>query len=277
MTEYATGARSGYVLGHSGAEQDRLIRQARLLAPITERLFRQAGIVAGQRVLDIGCGAGDVSILVARLVGDTGEVVGIERDPSTVALARKRSTAQGLRNLTFIEADVNSIAHEGTFDAVVGRLVLNHVRDPVEVLRSVAAVVRPGGAIVFQEGSWGPTFAIGARLPLWSQLLSVVRDTLVRSGLDPERGLDLHRAFEEAGLGRPIMHVEIPLAGDDSVAELQVDLFRTLRSAAEQHGVSLVALGDLRTLADRIHAERVAAHAAVGFLAIVGAWCRLAS
>jgi SAM-dependent methyltransferase len=216
-------------------------------------------------------------MLVARLVGDTGQVVGIERDPSTVALARKRSAAEGLRNLTFIEADVNRITHEGTFDAVVGRLVLNHVRDPVEVLRSVAAVVRPGGAIVFQEGSWGPTFAIGARLPLWSQLLSVVRDTLVRSGLDPERGLDLHRAFEEAGLGRPMMHVEIPLAGDDSVADLQIDLFRTLRSAAEQHGVSLVALGDLRTLADRIHAERVEAHAAVGFLAIVSAWCRLAS
>jgi SAM-dependent methyltransferase len=269
--------RSGYVLGHSSAEQDRLIAQAMLLAPITERCFRDAGIGAGQRVLDVGCGAGDVSMIAARLVGDEGAVVGIERDASTVAIARARAAACGLRNVRFVEGDVNRIATEGSFDAAVGRLVLNHVRDPVGVLRAIAGVVRPGGAIVFQEGCWGPTIAVATRLPLWSRLLAVIRETFVRSGLNPDLGLDLPRVFEDAGLRRPVAHVDMPLAGDATIADLEIDLFRSLRPAAEQSGVPLLDLGDLDTLAERIHAERAAAHAVVGFLAMVSVWCRVTS
>jgi SAM-dependent methyltransferase len=277
MTIPARHAQCGYVLGYSDAERDRLIRQAGVLAPVTERLLSEAGITEGQRVLDLGCGAGDVSIILARLVGDAGEVIGIEQNPSMIALARKRSAASGLLNVTFLERDAQAMAFERRFDAVVGRLVLNHVRDPAAVLRSVASAVRPGGAVVIQEGAWGPTLAIAARLPLWSQLLSIICQTLVRSGHNPDRGLDLNRLFEEAGLSRPTMSLDIPLAGDDSIAELQLDLFRTLRPAALDHSVPLAGLGDLNTLARRIHAERTDAHAVVGFLAIVSAWCRLAA
>jgi len=276
MTMPGRHGRCGYVLGYSDTEQDRLIRQAGLLAPITERLCRAAGISEGQRVLDLGCGAGDVSIIVARLVGDTGEVIGIEQNPSMIALARRRWVSLGLRNVTVIKGDAHAMALEGTFDAAVGRLVLNHFRHPSAVLRSVAAVVRPGGAVVIQEGAWGPTLAIAARLPLWFQLLSVIRETLVRSGLNPERGLDLDRLFQEAGLSRCSLSLDMPLAGDDSIADLQLELFRTLRPAAVEHGVPLAGLGDMNTLACRIHVERRAAHAVVGFLAIVSAWCRVA-
>ena len=54
-----------YALGYTSAEQDRLMRQAALIAPYTERLFREAGIRPGHRVLDLGSGMGDVSMLVA--------------------------------------------------------------------------------------------------------------------------------------------------------------------------------------------------------------------
>jgi len=69
-----------YVLGDTGAEHARLVRQAAIFNPFTERLFRDAGIGPGQRVLDIGSGVGDIAMLVARLVGPTGEVVGVERE-----------------------------------------------------------------------------------------------------------------------------------------------------------------------------------------------------
>src|SRR5690349_16512255 len=95
---------TGYVLGYSDTEQDRLIRQATLLAPITERLFRDAGIGAGCRVLDIGSGTGDVAMIAARLVGTSGEVLGIERDASFVARARERVATVGFRNVTFLQA-----------------------------------------------------------------------------------------------------------------------------------------------------------------------------
>lgn len=75
-----SNSNSEYALGYTNSEHDRLIRQAARLAPVTERLFREAGIGPGQRVLDLGSGVGDVSLLLANIVGPAGEVVGIERD-----------------------------------------------------------------------------------------------------------------------------------------------------------------------------------------------------
>src|SRR5258705_6303938 len=92
-----------YPLGTPAAEHERLIRQAVRVAPTTERFFREAGIGPGQRVLDIGSGVGDVAMLAARLVGPSGEVVAIERDPKAIAKARARVTEAGLHNVRFNE------------------------------------------------------------------------------------------------------------------------------------------------------------------------------
>ena len=70
-------AASEYALGNTDAEHERLIRQASLLAPLTERFFREACVSPGQRILDVGSGVGDVAMLAARLVGPSGNVVGL--------------------------------------------------------------------------------------------------------------------------------------------------------------------------------------------------------
>jgi ubiquinone/menaquinone biosynthesis C-methylase UbiE len=77
-----------YHLGNTDAEHERLIRQATRIAPVTERFFRESGVASGQRVLDIGAGVGDVAMLAAKIVGPSGEVIGIERDARTIARAR---------------------------------------------------------------------------------------------------------------------------------------------------------------------------------------------
>src|SRR5215472_18655736 len=109
-----------YPLGHTDAEHERLIRQAARLAPITERFFRRAGIGRGQRVLDLGSGVGDVAMLVARIVGPSGEVVGIERDGISVARAKARVAEAGFLNVSFTQTDVNEIVSDKLFDAAVG-------------------------------------------------------------------------------------------------------------------------------------------------------------
>src|SRR5262249_41337764 len=73
-----------YILGHSEREIRRLMQQAAILRPITERLMRDAGIGRGMRVLDMGCGVGDVSMLAAELVGGPGSVVGIDRSSAAI-------------------------------------------------------------------------------------------------------------------------------------------------------------------------------------------------
>src|SRR6266852_9477997 len=107
-----------YALGNTDAEHERLIWQAARVAPITERLFREAGIGPGQRVLDIGSGVGDVAILAARLVGPSGEVVGVERDARSIARARVRVAEARLHNVTFTQSDVCQLSGDKPFDAV---------------------------------------------------------------------------------------------------------------------------------------------------------------
>jgi len=143
-----------YALGATSAEHARLIRQAVIWDPFTERLFRDAGIGPGQRVLDIGSGVGDVAMLAARLVGPSGAVIGVERDPATIAMARSRVAKAALSNVSFIESDIRGVPSTELFDAVVGRAVMQYLPEAGGALRSLAALVRPDGVLRFK--TYGP-------------------------------------------------------------------------------------------------------------------------
>jgi ubiquinone/menaquinone biosynthesis C-methylase UbiE len=74
----------------------RLNAQARLIDPITRRFLKEAGVVSGMRVLDVGSGAGDVALLAAELVGTTGEVLGVDRSSEALSTASARAAAASL-------------------------------------------------------------------------------------------------------------------------------------------------------------------------------------
>jgi ubiquinone/menaquinone biosynthesis C-methylase UbiE len=88
-----------YVFGHSPQEMARLEAQARIIDPITRRIFEAAGIAPGMRVLDCGSGAGDVAFLAAELVGSSGAVVGVDRSASALETATRRAAERGLSNV----------------------------------------------------------------------------------------------------------------------------------------------------------------------------------
>jgi len=97
-----------YVPGYSDEERQRLVEQAQLFYVHTRRLLFDAGIGPGMRVLDVGCGVGDVSMLIASLVGTEGAVVGVDVDPRSLALARQRVEDRRLRNVSFAEGDLRA-------------------------------------------------------------------------------------------------------------------------------------------------------------------------
>jgi len=103
------------------------------------------------RVIDIGCGVGDVSFLVATLAGPEGSVVGVDPDAEALKCADERRAAQGIANVEFRQSDARSADSGRLFDAAVGRLVLLHMNDPTEALCQIAERVRPGGIVVFHE------------------------------------------------------------------------------------------------------------------------------
>ena len=132
-----------YPLVQTDREFDRLIEQGRFYGELTERLFLAAGIQEGMRVLDVGCGAGDVSFLLARLVGPRGYVVGVDRSSAAIANAQKRAGGAGLENVDFLASELAEFSSPRPFDAAAGRFFLIYQADPVAVLRHVAGVVKP--------------------------------------------------------------------------------------------------------------------------------------
>lgn len=272
MTEAIPG--SDYLLGSTDAEHERLIRQAARLAPVTERFFRDAGIGPGQRVLDLGSGVGDVAMLAARLVGPSGEVVGIERDTRSITRAKARAAEAGLRNVTFTQSDVAQFSNDKSFDAAVGRYILQFLPDPVAVLRSLAHQVRPGGVFAFQEQSWAPFVLLSAHLPLWSAGVSLFFEVGRRSGLNMEMGLALYKVFQDAGLPAPSMRLEMELGSDPDFTRWVSDVVVSLLPRIQELNLSLETLGDLDTLPERLQKEVASSNTVVPWLALVGAWCR---
>ena len=163
-------AQPDYVLGRSEQESQRLVKQSIFVRPSTERVFRKAGIAAGMRVLDIGCGAGDVSFLAAELVGETGSVIGVDRDPGVLALARRRAKENGLTNVTFEEREIDDITPAQPHDAVVSRFVLMYQADPVATLARLARTVRKGGLVVVQEPDFGVGITAWPTVELWQKV-----------------------------------------------------------------------------------------------------------
>jgi len=263
---------SEYALGSTDAEHSRLIRQALRLAPVTERLLREAGIGPGQRILDLGSGVGDVAMLAARLVSPSGEVVGIERDSRSIARARTRIADAKLLNVSFTECDVSQVQSAGPFDAAIGRFILQFIPDPVAVLRCLSQLVRPGGVVVFQEVSYAALLALCAHLPLWSACVSAARETIQRAGANPEMGVALHRNFQDAGLPAPLMRLEVLLAADPDFTLWIYDLLCSLTPQIQKHSVSLEAIGDFETLSARLQTEVAKSKSVVPYVALVGAW-----
>jgi ubiquinone/menaquinone biosynthesis C-methylase UbiE len=149
-TAPAAGARS-YALGYSENEFRRLKFQGELFRDFTEDVLRRAGIAPGMRVLDIGAGVGDVSLLAADLVGAAGEVLGIDRSEDALDVARRRAAAARHDNVRFAAAELDAFSTQRKFDAVIGRLILAYMPDPVATLRRLRRHVRPGGILAFQE------------------------------------------------------------------------------------------------------------------------------
>jgi SAM-dependent methyltransferase len=265
-----------YILAHSDREIRRLEHQAGIVNPITRRIFVEAGIAPGMRVLDVGCGAGDVTLLLSELVGEEGHVVGADRAPAALAAARARASDAGVANVSFVEGDPATLSFDEPFDAVVGHYVLMFQADPVAMLRGVATHLRSGGLLAFHEPDWSGVRS-APPAPSYDQCCGWMVETFVRSGIETHMGLKLEAAFREAGLGAPSMHLEAVVggtAGGLDWAHQMVELLVTMLPEAVARGVTNAEEIDIETLEQRIEREIEAGSVIVG-RSEVGVWARV--
>jgi len=210
-----------YVLGYRSAEQERLQQQAQQLAHESASLFDEIGVPVGGRVVEIGCGPHGCLELLSERVGLSGTVLGIERSPDAVSLARKLIGERGLRNVEVVCRDAQATGlPRASFDLVTSRLVLVNIPEPEHVVAEAVALVRPGGWIAFHEADW-VAHVCDPPLEAWGELVDLFVAYSRRNGIDPFIGRRLARLLRDAGVEdvrvKPIIHVYPPGHGRRSI------------------------------------------------------------
>jgi ubiquinone/menaquinone biosynthesis C-methylase UbiE len=188
-----------YVIRGGRAGYNRLQMLARDRWPDTSALVARAGVGAGMRCVDLGCGGGAVTFELAKLVAPDGAVVGVDMDEVELALAREAATDRGMTNVEFRSLNVSAWDEPAAYDVVYSRFLLHHLSQPVDVLRRMWAAVRPGGVIIVEDADfdgwcWYPdndgfTF-----------FLRTYREALKRAGGDHSLGRKLYAYFLDAGI-----------------------------------------------------------------------------
>jgi 2-polyprenyl-3-methyl-5-hydroxy-6-metoxy-1,4-benzoquinol methylase len=152
---------------------------------------------AGDRLLDVGCGPGTLTVDLARLVAP-GEVVGVDMADSVVAEARAHAAEAGMANVSFRAGDFRDLPADGGFDVVHAHQVLQHLRQPVDAMVAMATLARPGGLLAARDGdyaafTWSPA---DPTLDRWREVyLAVTR----RNGADASAGRHLQAWAHAAG------------------------------------------------------------------------------
>lgn len=259
-----------YALGSDPAEHERLIRQAAWLASHTERFFRGAGMSMGQRIMDLGSGVGDVAIIAADIVGSTGEVVGVERDPRAVARGTARMREMSLSQVQFTQVDIADLPRDRPFDGIVGRYILMFLGDPVAVLRGASQLIKPRGFLAFQEPCWEEFLSACETLPLWRAAADLMVKTFEMAGTNTRMGAELAAAFVSAGLPPP----QSQTVRLDGAERWMPDTIRSLVPQMRTLGLPLGSLGDLETLYQRLLDEAASQGRPVPLPSIVGTWVR---
>lgn len=162
------------------------------------RTLELLALEPGGSVLDLGCGNGEFLLLLARLVGPQGRVVGVDHAPAFVAEARERVAAEGLEAMVSVaEGDAYALPFDdGSFDAARCERVLMHLEDPTAGLREMRRVVRPGGWVVATEPDW-LGLVVDHPDP---EAFDMLYECFTRRFRQPRMGRSLYRHFLEAGL-----------------------------------------------------------------------------
>jgi len=254
-----SGDEVGYPLGSSDPERKRLVRQAQALHPITCDAFRAAGIVPGMRVLDIGCGAGDVAMLAANMTGPTGAVVALDRDAENLAFARERAAQLNLANIEFRQGEIMQFTDGRPFDAIVGRYILLFLPDRVGTLRHLMKSLRSGGIVACIEPDFSLPFRSEPLAPLYSKATEWARSVIRANNVNMDSGPALLRVFRDAGLVGTRMDCRTMLGGgtDCDVYELFTAVVRSMLPAIEAHQIATREEVDIATLEQRIRAEAI--------------------
>jgi ubiquinone/menaquinone biosynthesis C-methylase UbiE len=192
-----------YIL--DGADEDlrRLLSISQEAAEMARAAFRRVGVQQGWNAIDCGCGPVGGLAVMAEMVGPDGRIVGVDFNAPAVQQARAVTSALGLRNVEVVAGDLNDLDPAtlgGPFDLAYTRLFLMHQANPVQTIRRIAELLRPGGWLVAQEPLRTPPPRSHPDLEALAGYWALLHRLLERAGVPAGAVEHLPRSAREAGL-----------------------------------------------------------------------------
>jgi ubiquinone/menaquinone biosynthesis C-methylase UbiE len=227
-------AEAEYSIAGGRVDADRLARQAGVMATASTSFLRRVGAQPGMACLDVGCGDGQISIQLARLVGPTGRVVGVDSDGDAIAIARRAAGAAGV-DVTFVEGDAATPLERGGFDLAFARLLLSHLVDPMAVVRAMRLAVRPGGFVAVED-LYTPSLHAEPPVPALDRLAAIYSATVRARGGDPTIGPRLQAHLTAAQLVDVEEHTVVNPMADASQKLFLAELLDNMRTSIIETG-----------------------------------------
>jgi len=241
-----------YLLGDDIVAAQRLRVLDEVYGRTSRVLLGRAGLRAGWRCADIGCGMGLVAMAMAERVGEAGRVVGVDRIESFIEEAQRASAERGLGNVEFIAGDAAvPPLTAGEFDLVYARCMLSHLADPLRALRAMARLARPGGVVVVEDIDCGGVFAHPEAAALMRHLDLYQRIMRLHGG-DPLMGRKLPRLCRKAGLADVHFEIVTPAEPQEPVKRLYPMTLACLKPAIVE--AKLAAADAVDSLVAELHA-----------------------
>jgi len=188
-----------YVIEGGQAGKQRLRLLATVLQPTTSRLFDRFDLHPGMSCLDVGCGGGDVTLLLADRVGPNGRVLGIDFDRDILRLAQAEAQHAGVTHVEYRWADAENLQLPATFHLVYARFLLSHLPNARQALAGMIAAALPGGWILTEDVDFPGHFCY-PESRAFERYGELYQEVVRRKGADPTLGRKLPVLFLEAGL-----------------------------------------------------------------------------
>jgi len=250
----------------------RLNLLAEIMRPTTLALLDRVGVGDGLHCLDLGCGGGHVAIDMARLVGATGRVVGVDFDATVIELARADASEAGVA-VEFLAEDclADEAGDDGGFDVCYARFLLSHVADPPAVLARMRELARPGGAVVVEDIDFSGFFCEPPD-PAHDEYARLYSEAVALSGGDSSIGRRLPGLVAAAGLADVELAVCQPAHLDGPLKVLNQVTMERIRPRVVDAGLATDAEVDAVAAGMRAFSEREGT--LVALPRIVQAWGR---
>jgi len=229
--------RSQYVIRGGLAGRERLRILSRVMWPTTASLFERVGLQQGMACLDVGCGGGDVTFEIARIVGPGGRVVGIDIDETKLELARREAVELNLPNIEFRLSEIGQTVAEAEFDVVYARFLLTHLSDPSKALARMLTLLRFGGLIVVEDIDFSGHFC-HPDSPAFRRYIELYTQVVQRTGADPHIGPRLPALLLDTGFHKVHMHVVQPAGIEGEVKLIAPITMENIADSVLAHGLA---------------------------------------